>query len=593
MIKKVVTAICLFAGLLPPLSFAQKNTATEAPTTFSYHIELNAPAAQHKLIEGHLDLYRWRDNPRMDEVQLKRLVRLAPEQLRELLAIEGFYSPQISTELIHQDNQWVVKLLVVPGTAVLVSQLDLQVNGAFANGSKENQERLKKMRADWPMRSGAVFRHAEWESAKRNALKNLLLDTYPAATIADSQATVDPKTQSAALKVILDSGPAFTFGPLAIQGLKRYPPSLIERINPITPGEPYAQSKLLTLQSRLQDSPYFANATVSMETNPEQPLVVPVQVSVVENQSKKLGFGIGVSTDTGARTQVNYRDINLLDRTWRLGSTLKLDQKVQSVSSDLQFPLRENGGQDSLNALLEREDIEGVENEKMVLGGKRSFTHGKTETSYGFRYIIENQNVDGRRSEQHSTLSPSYIWTLRDVDKLLFPTRGYLLNFQADVAARALLSDQDFLRTYGRMVYFHPLGHQQRNQLILRAELGMVAASSRNGIPSDILFRTGGDQTIRGYAFQSLGVPESGGVVGGRYLAVASIEYVHWLTPNWGTALFVDGGNAGDVLSDLKPVYGYGAGARWKSPVGPLNLDVAYGQKTQEIHLHFSMGFSF
>ncbi len=74
------------------------------------------------------------------------------------------------------------------------------------------------------------------------------------------------------------------------------------------------------------------------------------------------------------------------------------------------------------------------------------------------------------------------------------------------------------------MVYFHPLGHQQRNQLILRAELGMVAASSRNGIPSDILFRTGGDQTIRGYAFQSLGVPESGGVVGGRYLAVASIE---------------------------------------------------------------------
>ena len=593
MIKKTVAAISIFAGLLASLSVAQTNPAADASATFRYHIELDAPAAQRKLIETHLDLYRWRDNPRMDEAQLKRLVRLAPEQLREFLAIEGFYSPEISVELIRQDDQWDVKLLVVPGAVVRVSQLDLQVIGAFADGSKESQARLEKMRADWPMRPGAVFRHDEWESAKRNTLKNLLLDTYPAATIADSQATVDPKTQSAALKVLLDSGPAFTFGPLAIQGLNRYPPSLIERINPITPGEPYAQSKLLTLQSRLQDSPYFAITAVNIETNPEQPLAVPVQVSVVENQSKKLGFGIGASTNTGARIQGDYRDINFLDRAWRLGSVMKLEQKIQSLNADLQLPLRENGGQDSLNALLERDDIEGVVNQKMVLGGKRSFIHGKTETSYGFRYIIEDQKVDGRESEQHSTLSPSYTWTLRNVDNLLFPTRGYLLNFQADFATRALLSDQDFLRTYGRITYFHPLGHQQKNQLILRAELGMVAASSRDGIPSDILFRTGGDQTVRGYDFQSLGVPESDGVVGGRYLTVASIEYVHWLTPTWGAALFVDAGNAGDVLSDLKPAYGYGAGARWKSPVGPLNLDVAYGQKTQAIQLHFSMGFSF
>lgn len=593
MIKKTLAAISIFAGLLASLSVAQTNPAADASATLRYHIELDAPAAQRKLIEAHLDLYRWRDNPRMDEAQLKRLVRLAPEQLREFLAIEGFYSPEISVELIRQNDQWDVKLLVVPGAVVRVSQLDLQVIGAFADGSKGSQARLEKMRTDWPMRSGAVFRHDEWESAKRNTLKNLLLDTYPAATIADSQATVDPKTQSAALKVLLDSGPAFTFGPLAIQGLNRYPPSLIERINPITPGEPYAQSKLLTLQSRLQDSPYFASTAVNIETNPEQPLAVPVQVSVVENQSKKLGFGIGASTNTGARIQGDYRDINFLDRAWRLGSVMKLEQKVQSLNADLQLPLRENGGQDSLNALLERDDIEGVVNQKMVLGGKRSFIHGKTETSYGFRYIIEDQKVDGRGSEQHSTLSPSYTWTLRNVDNLLFPTRGYLLNFQADVATRALLSDQDFLRTYGRITYFHPLGHQQQNQLILRAELGMVAASGRDGIPSDILFRTGGDQTIRGYDFQSLGVPESDGVVGGRYLTVASIEYVHWLTPTWGTALFVDAGNAGDVLSDLKPAYGYGAGARWKSPVGPLNLDVAYGQKTQAIHLHFSMGFSF
>ena len=197
----------------------------------------------------------------------------------------------------------------------------------------------------------------------------------------------------------------------------------------------------------------------------------------------------------------------------------------------------------------------------------------------------------GAQGDNRATLSPFYAWTLRNVDHLLYPTRGYLLSFQTDVAARALLSDQDFLRGHGRGVYFYPLG--ERGQLILRGELGVVAAKSRDGIPSDYLFRTGGDQTVRGYTYQGLGITEGSAVVGGRYLAVASAEYVHWLTGQWGAAAFVDAGNAADSLRELTPTYGVGVGVRWKSPVGPLNLDIAYGEKTRELRLHFSVGFGF
>lgn len=562
-----------------------------AVTPFNYDIELQAPPAQRNMLETHLDLYRWRGRERMDEAQLERLVRLAPDQIREFLATEGFYSPHIDAQLEQKNQRWLVRLLVEPGEAVRVSGLDLKITGALGEETTALQAQLEKIRAGWKLNAGTPFRHDNWETAKRNALTALLLERYPTAAITDSRATVDPQNKQVALQLTLDSGPAFTFGKLEVQGLSRYPLSVVERINPIRPKDPYSQSKLLTLQSRLQDSPYFAGAAVSVNPDPAQPTEVPVQVEVQENPSQKLGFGIGVSTDTGARGTIDYRDIHFLDRLWRLSSAIKLDQKQQSVGGDLQFPQDDNGFNDGINALVERSDIEGEVTEKFVFGVKRAFSSGKTETTLGLRYSIENEHTLGTLNNQRLSLTPSLGWKLRNVDNLLNPTTGYLLSLQADGASRALLSDRDFLRAHGKIVYFHPLG--KRDQLILRSELGMVIANSRDGISSSFLFRTGGDQTVRGYAFQSLGIQQGGGIVGGRYLAIASGEYIHWLTPQWGTAVFMDSGNAADSLSALTPAYGYGLGARWKSPIGPLNFDLAYGEKTRQFNLHFSLGFSF
>lgn len=259
---------------------------------------------------------------------------MAPEQIREFLATEGFYSPRIETSVENIDNGWVVKLVVTPGNPVRVTNFDLQITGPFNDGSAESRARLEKMRTSWSLRPDAVFRHDDWESAKRNALKALLLDGYPTASIADSHASVNQESRSAELKVTLESGPIFTFGALEIQGLERYPATLVERMSSIVAGEPYSQTKLLALQSRLQDSPNFSSVEVSADIDPLHPLGVPVRAKVVEYPSQKLGFGIGMSTDTGVRGLVDYRDLNFLDRGWQLGGALKLEQKRQSLGSD-------------------------------------------------------------------------------------------------------------------------------------------------------------------------------------------------------------------------------------------------------------------
>ena len=98
---------------------------------------------------------------------------------------------------------------------------------------------------------------------------------------------------------------------------------------------------------------------------------------------------------------------------------------------------------------------------------------------------------------------------------------------------------------------------------------------------------------MRGYAHQSLGVHEGSAVVGGRTLAGGSLEYTHWFSRDWGAALFADIGGAADNWGDLRLSAGYGAGARWRSPAGPLALDVAWGQDAEALRLHFSIAVAF
>ena len=186
---------------------------------------------------------------------------------------------------------------------------------------------------------------------------------------------------------------------------------------------------------------------------------------------------------------------------------------------------------------------------------------------------------------------PNVAWTWRRVDNPLATRDGIVLHGQIGGAAKAVLSDQDFIRLLGRYQQFFPVS--QRDTLMLSGEVGYTIADSRNGIPQEYLFRTGGTGSVRGYSYQSLGVSEGSAIVGGRYMANATVEYTHWLDETWGIAAFVDAGNAVDDLSKVDLAYGYGLGARWRTVAGPIAVDLAYGEQSETIQLHFSLAIPF
>lgn len=562
---------------LSPPAFAQD----------ALHVELQAPESVRPLLERHLRiLAREREIPgtRADRIALSRRTR---REAADLLATEGYFTPDIG--LRRDADRW--RIDVDPGPRSQVVDVDLRFEGDLAGGGEGRAERRAALRAAWPLPPGVPFRQGAWDEAKQRLLDDVSLRHYAAARIADSRAEIDPEAASARLSVTIDSGPRFSLGPLEVSGIENLPPDFVERFNLLDAGEPFDQERLLQLQTVLQNQPQFASVVVDIERDPQLAAAVPVRVQVTEAQSRQLGFGAGYSTNTGFRVETSWRDVNLFDRGWELATGLRIEQRASAAYADVFLPPSAKDYRDSFGAALERNDIEDLKLTTQAVGWARTRTRGNIDTRFSVRLQQEKREPQGADSDKHTALSASWRWSRRRVDNLLDPRNGDVLQFEIGGGAKALLSDQDFLRLYGRYVYYRPVA--ERDVLILRAEGGATIATSREGIPQDFLFRTGGAQTVRGYDFQSLGVREGEATVGGRYLGVASAEYVHWFRPKWGVAAFVDVGDAADGRNTFDAKVGYGVGGRWKSPAGPLAVDLAYGEADGKLRLHFGIAIAF
>ena len=600
----------------------------------NYNVRIDAPGQLDDLLEENLDLLRWRGNSRVDLEQLQRLVRDAPEQAKTLIATEGYYSPKISAGLDTSGGTPVARIIVEPGEPTVVADVDLVLQGfvPFEEGGAPYD--AAALRNRWSLPVGARFRQADWEAAKRDLLRQVMQSRFPRAQLVETSATVDPDTRRASLRVVIDSGPEMRFGELRIRGLKRYPPTVITNLNKIKPGDEYSEAALQALQSRLQETGYFSTVEVSADMRavlaaelkemkddnddaPEAPAptqaadadapavpgqaatgvkpptpgptVLPVLVRVTENKQKNVEVGLGFSTNTGGRAQLSYDDLNVFGK--RMKSDIIYEQKRQSARADFYWPTTTDGYNDSVGGGIEREDVRGEVTTTASVSARRAWGTPELERSLTLEVLAEKREVAGLENTYSKSIPLTYSVTRRKLDNLILPTRGYALNWQVGVAPLPLFTDEKFIRAYTRGVYYRPVG--ESGTLILRGELGGVFSKDKEGVPSSFLFRAGGDQSVRGYGYQQLGVREGEAIVGGRYLLTAGAEYQYWFRPPWGVAVFYDAGNAGDKFGDLHPKSGYGIGARWRSPVGPINVDVAYGHAVKKARLHFSLGFTF
>jgi translocation and assembly module TamA len=555
----------------------------------NYRVEVVAPGELGRTLRQGLNLVRQQSDPGISPERFKRLLEEAEREAREVAATEGYFSARVSTRIDDATQPRTVHLALEPGERTLVTAVEIRFRGP-ATGDPEAREALEQVREGWRLRVGEPFRQAAWEEAKRVAVRALARWRYAAASVAESQALVDPKTRSASLSVELDSGAPFRFGPLRVSGNRRYPDGVIENLSPVRAGETYDRDKLLLYQRRLLETGYFASVQMDIDAQPREAEAATLRVAVLEAPSQSVETGIGYTTDAGPKFELRYGNQDVRDSAWRFKSALALDEKVQNLQLNLDLPPRPGARWNSLFARARQTDIQNESTRELAAGLAHNFGREAEPSALIVSGHLEEQSIVGQPTDNRQAVYFGFRHTFSRTDDFVAPRSGYLGSFELGGAPPGL-STRQFLRAVASASLFFPLGRS--NDLLLRGQAGSVIAEERTGIPTSFLFRTGGDQTVRGYAFESLGVRQGEAVVGGRRLLVGSAELIHWVGENWGVAAFVDAGNAWDKGVEFNAAVGAGIGARFRTPIGPIRADLAYGEEVGSFRLHFSVGYSF
>ena len=577
--------ILLLTAIIPGIALAQESfDVTKNSTT----VILSAPDTIKEFLAKYFKLP---EEPFADSTAEKTFLYRAQKEIRSLLATEGYFSPVIS--LSHQTQGEVTKpeIRVDPGVVTRIGEVSIVFRGEIIQEDAKYQKRIEQLRAAWSLQAGSLFRSSEWEQAKATLLSDITQEDFAAAQIVTSQATIDPDHAHADLSIIIDSVPIFYFGAIQITGLEHYDQTLITNLAPFKTGDAYRRDLLHLFQIALQKAPQFNTVSVNISPDTSQHKSIPVQVVLTEAQSQRFAFGGGYSSNNGARGEINYRNHNFLDRAWNLTSMLRLEQKRQTFFAGIDTLPDQNNINYSLITSLQMIGIQNLKTNEQKIGMTRNHQTPEIQMQFGLNWQRENKQPADAINQINEALTLDWRWRRQIVDDPLNIRRGNVTEIRIGGGSQQLLPTQDFVRTYARHQIWWPVGSQ--DVIFLRAEIGYTLASSRFGIPQEYLFRAGGIQSVRGYDFKSIGVQEGNAIVGGRTMATGTIEYTRWITHQWGAAAFADIGSAADSWQKMHPFIGYGGGVRWRSPAGPIALDLARAHETGTLRFHFSMAVAF
>jgi translocation and assembly module TamA len=403
---------------------------------------------------------------------------------------------------------------------------------------------------------------------------------------------VDLQRYTASVKLHLDSGMRLRFGDVRMhQDVMN--PEFLARFVTFNAGDPFSQEALLNLQSDLIDTEYFKQVEVVTRRDQREGDRVPIDINLKPNKRNRYRIGLGYSTDMGPRLTLDWKNRRRGRNGHRMHSELQISQPLSTLSTEYIVPLqRPTVDFVSFGASLEHFNTDTNQGDRALLSATHSVSLNRGwRRSLGLEYSYEDFEV-GEQEEISRLLVPSINWLRLKSDGKAYIQRGKRLELRLEGASDALLSTTDYFQLYSAAKFIRGIG-EGNWRVLNRLELGATWADELTELPPSKRFFAGGDNTVRGFGYQDLGPRnENDEVIGGRYFAVASVELERRISGKWSGALFMDVGNAFDPDYDSETAYGLGFGARWRSPVGPLRIDVAHGRvdDDRQWRLHIVIG---
>jgi translocation and assembly module TamA len=525
----------------------------------------------------------------LDRLWLDRFAQQAGNKTRSALEPFGYYNPLVTITIEPAEKVSRMLVTVVPGEPVRLTGITVTLVG-----QGQEEKRLLRLAASFPLKKGDVLLHKTYEEAK-GALESRARDLgYLDAEFSRHEIRVARAATTAAIELVLNTGDKYSFGATNIQGAPDYPDSFLRRHLTYTPGEPFSYTRLGETQRNFTNSERFKEVIITPQKQDAEALRVPVTVQLKEGPSKSLRPGIGYGTDTGARFTVRYRDLNMFHLGHELYSHLFVAERLQGLVTGYIMPSPTDvRSSTSLQLNLQQQDTSVYSSRiaALELDRNRSFGTGKLGTAY-VKAQYEEYSV-GLQDSSARLLLPGVRFIDNRYDNPVRPRRGFRYAIDLHGTHQALGSDTALVQILAEGSHLLPL--PWRLSLHTRAKVGTTLLNDPlRDIPPSLRFFTGGDLSVRGYSYQSLGPRDaSGKVVGGTQLLTSSIELERAIFKDWGVSVFYDAGNAFNSFSNISLFQGAGVGLHYFTSVGALNLSVArpLGVDNPSIHIHFTVGF--
>lgn len=576
-------ALALLLLSLSTVALAQGNGATVSISITGVEDELLSN------VQGYLPLYRFNDKEAPSAGRLRYLHGQAEETIRQALAPFGYYRPTMTPILEKLDDVWKASYEINAGDRIPLKTVDISVTG-----EAETAQAFTDAIANSSLKAGDPLLHENYESLKQRFQVLASQYGYFDAVLREGKIRIDLKNYEAGVILHFDSGVRYYLGDVSFKQDKPWlGEKILGRFSDIQPGQAYLAEDLQQLQGDLSNTEYYEEVT--LDVSPEaanEDHVIPVVVNLIARNPTRYSFGAGYGTDTGARVKagITRRRVNQAGHNFTAEALLA--EFKYGIAGEYVIPGSDPRSDSwGIRASLEDEHSTNTNYTSGSVGGYYRHRDGLWIKTYSLDYLVERYEVSDD-DETSKLLIPSVEWTRTypsNVDKRIYATYGTLLQLSVRGASEDVLSDTSFIQPMvsGKWIY----SFANSTRLIARGAAGTTSVTDFDQLPTSLRFFTGGDKSVRGYAYNVVGPRIGGDVVGGKKLLESSLEYEVPVADKWSVVAFADIGDAFDEKPDYKR--GVGLGVHWRSPIGPVRLDFGHALDDppgKQLRLHLTIG---
>jgi translocation and assembly module TamA len=528
----------------------------------------------------------------VDPVFVKRFGEDADSRVRRAMEPFGFYHAEIAVQTREKaPGEFELHVKVNPGEPVRVADVSVILHGP---GSSEAS--LLERAAAFPLTSGDVLLQGDYEEAKEKLRTNAQDMGYLDATFPVHEILIDTDALRARISLEMETGDRYFFGDAKIEGATDYPDAFLRRYLSFSAGDVFSYLKMGETQINFINSERFREVNITPEKEKATGSRIPVFVSLKPGRSRSLRQGIGYGTDTGGRFSLRYRDMNVFNLGHELQSNLYLSEVLQGLATSYTIPDdMDVNSYNSAQLNLQREDVSAYKTDFVALEIAKTGSLAKKMLVTGYLKFQYEKYTIGLQDSNARLIMPGLRFSGSFYDGASRPEKGFHFAVEARGTDQFMGANMGLFQVIAEGGFILPL--PGRFFLHTKGKVGSsILGDPLADLPPSLRFFAGGDQSVRGYAYQSLGTRDaSGQVVGGKQLLFGSLELEKAIGANWGASVFYDTGNAFDNFSDLRMAQGGGLGLHYYTSVGGLNFYVARQINVDDpgMRIHFTVGIGF